>query len=75
MTIRIILGCFVLAFGAFLLEIADTARAADGPLDQIGGVCVPDGVTIREGLYERADSVSGLEVLIQEQFDFCVPLR
>jgi hypothetical protein len=52
MTIRITLSCFVLAFGAFLLEIADTARAADGPLDQIGGVCVPDGVTIREGLYE-----------------------
>jgi hypothetical protein len=26
--------------------------AIDGPLDQIGGACVPDGATIRAGLYE-----------------------
>ena len=29
-----------------------SARAVDGPTDQIGGVCVPDGATIRAGVYE-----------------------
>jgi hypothetical protein len=29
-----------------------SARAADGPLDQIGGVCVPDSATVRAGVYE-----------------------
>jgi hypothetical protein len=38
--------------GAFFLESAVSAGAADGPLDQVGGVCVPDGATIRAGLYE-----------------------
>ena len=39
-------------FASFFLESADTAWAQSGPLDQIGGVCVPDGATIRAGLYE-----------------------
>jgi hypothetical protein len=51
MTIRAALGFFALA-GSFFLESADSARAQDGPLDQVGGVCIPDGATIRAGLYE-----------------------
>jgi len=35
-----------------LLVGVRSAGAVDGPLDQIGGVCVPDSATIRAGLYE-----------------------
>jgi hypothetical protein len=52
MTIRAALTFFALTLGLFFSESADTARAQSGPLDQIGGVCVPDGATIRAGLYE-----------------------
>lgn len=45
-------GLFVFALGSFFLESGVAARAADGPLDQIGGVCLPDGATVRAGLYE-----------------------
>ena len=41
------------AFGISLLLIGvSSARAGDGPLDQVGGVCVPDSATVRAGLYE-----------------------
>ena len=52
MTIRPAHGFFAVALVAFFLASADSARAVDGPLDQVGGVCVPDGATIRAGLYE-----------------------
>jgi hypothetical protein len=52
MSIRAALGFSALALGSFFLESADSARAQDGPLDQVGGVCIPDGATIRAGLYE-----------------------
>jgi hypothetical protein len=52
MTIRPVLGVFALALCSFFLANVDSARAVDGPLDQVGGVCVPDGATIRAGLYE-----------------------
>jgi hypothetical protein len=52
MTIRAALGFFALALGSFFLESADSARAVDATLDQVGGVCIPDGGTIRAGLYE-----------------------
>jgi hypothetical protein len=37
---------------AILLIDVPSARAIDGPLDQIGGACVPDSATVRAGLYE-----------------------
>ena len=37
---------------SLLLTGVPSARASDGPLDQIGGVCVPDSATVRAGLYE-----------------------
>ena len=40
------------ALGSVLSVSWSTARAVDGPLDQIGGACVPDAATIRAGLYE-----------------------
>jgi hypothetical protein len=40
------------ALGSVLLASGNAAHAVDGPLDQIGGACVPDGATIRAGLYE-----------------------
>ena len=52
MTIRAALGFFALALGSLFLESADLARAVDATLDQVGGVCIPDGATIRAGLYE-----------------------
>ena len=52
MTIRPALGVFALALCSFFLGSMNSARAVDGPLDQVGGVCVPDGATIRAGLYE-----------------------
>ncbi len=52
MAVRIVLGSLVCALGLLLLASIDSARAQDGPLDQIGGVCVPDGATVRAGLYE-----------------------
>lgn len=42
-------AALVIAMSLIRLRVA---RAADGPLDQVGGVCVPDGATIRAGLYE-----------------------
>jgi hypothetical protein len=35
-----------------LLIGVPSARAGDGPLDEIGGVCVPDSATIHAGVYE-----------------------
>jgi hypothetical protein len=44
---------FALAFGSAVLGRADLAEAGnDMPLDQPGGVCVPDSATIRAGGYE-----------------------
>ena len=41
---------FSLAFGSVLLLGADLAQAnSDMPLDQVGGVCIPDSATIRAG--------------------------
>lgn len=40
-----------LATSLFLIGVP-SARAADGPLDEIGGVCVPDSATVRAGPYE-----------------------
>ena len=40
------------ALVSVLLLSGNAARAVDGPLDQIGGTCVPDAATIRAGLYE-----------------------
>jgi hypothetical protein len=40
------------ALGSVLLASGNAVHAVDAPLDQIGGVCVPDGATIRAGLYE-----------------------
>jgi hypothetical protein len=40
------------ALAVSLLPIAIPAKAVDGPLDQPGGVCVPDSATVRAGLYE-----------------------
>lgn len=41
------------AIAASLLMVGlSSARAGDGPLDQIAGACVPDSATIRAGLYE-----------------------
>jgi hypothetical protein len=37
---------------SLLLIGVPSARAVDGPLDQVGGVCVPDSATVRAGLYE-----------------------
>jgi hypothetical protein len=44
-------GAAVLVVSTLLLG-APSARAGDGPLDEIGGVCVPDSATVRAGLYE-----------------------
>ena len=60
-----------LALGAALLTNGNSARAVDGPLDQIAGACIPDAATIRAGLYEtrgfgigfKADSVGTIRVL------------
>src|SRR5437773_362163 len=41
----------VLATSILLIGVR-SARAVDGPLDQIGGVCVPDSATVRAGVYE-----------------------
>ena len=35
----------------FLIGVS-SARASDGPLDQIAGSCVPDSATVRAGVYE-----------------------
>jgi hypothetical protein len=35
-----------------LLASTGLARAVDGPLDEVGGVCVPDSATVRQGIYE-----------------------
>ena len=37
---------------SLLLVGVSSARAGDGPLDQVGGVCVPDSATVRAGVYE-----------------------
>ena len=53
MTIRYAVTFFALAFCSVFLGRADLARANDDmPLDQVGGVCVPDSATIRAGGYE-----------------------
>lgn len=52
MRIRRAVGFFALVLGSFCMQSVSSARAADGFLDQVGGVCVPDGATIRAGLYE-----------------------
>ena len=53
MTTRFAAAFFALAVCSFFLPGADFARASDDfQLDQIGGVCVPDGATIRAGAYE-----------------------
>jgi hypothetical protein len=53
MTTRYAATIFALAFGSVLLLGADLARAnSDMPLDQVGGVCIPDSATIRAGGYE-----------------------
>lgn len=53
MTIRYAAAISALALGSLLLFRAAPARAGDDmPLDEIGGVCVPDGATIRAGGYE-----------------------
>ena len=50
---RCAVGMFALAFRSAVLARADLAEAnSDGPLDQPGGVCVPDSSTIRAGGYE-----------------------
>ena len=54
-----------------LLLIGVPALGAPGPMDQIAGVCVPDGATIRAGLYEtrgfgvgfRGDSIGKIRLL------------
>lgn len=61
----------VFALGSVLLAGGNAAHAVDGPLDQIGGVCIPDGATIRAGLYEtrgfgvgfRGDSTGTIRLL------------
>jgi hypothetical protein len=52
MTTRHAVTSFALAFCSFaaVLARADSAQA----VDLIGGTCVPDGATIRAGLYETA---------------------
>lgn len=51
MTTRHAVAAAALATSLFLTGVS-SARAGDGPLDQIGGGCVPDSATIRAGLYE-----------------------
>ena len=46
---RAVAPAFVIALSLIAVH---SARAGDGPLDQVGGVCVPDGATVRAGLYE-----------------------
>jgi len=52
MTRRSAILVIALTLGSASLSGKVLAGSADGPLDQIGGACVPDGETIREGLYE-----------------------
>jgi hypothetical protein len=50
---RCAVGILALAFSSAVLARADLAEAnSDMPLDQPGGVCVPDSATIRAGGYE-----------------------
>jgi hypothetical protein len=53
MTIRYAVTFFALVVCSAFLAGTDSARANDDmPLDQVGGVCVPDSATIRAGGYE-----------------------
>ena len=51
MTKRYLVAASALAI-SLLLGAMKSANAVDGPLDQIGGVCVPDSATVRAGVYE-----------------------
>ena len=51
MTKRYLVAASALAI-SLLLGAMKSANAVDGPLDQIGGVCVPDSATVRAGFYE-----------------------
>jgi hypothetical protein len=50
MTTRYVLGYFMLVLCSLWAESAQANL--DGPLDLIGGVCVPDSATVRAGVYE-----------------------
>ena len=53
MTTRYAATIIGLAFGSAVVLGADLAQAnSDMPLDEVGGVCVPDSATIRAGGYE-----------------------
>jgi hypothetical protein len=53
MAIRYPVAFLALAFCSAFLARAELAQAnSDMPLDQVGGVCVPDSATIRAGGYE-----------------------
>src|SRR5262245_44877138 len=49
MTIRFIALCFV---SVMILTNSAYAGSGGGPLDQVGGVCIPDSATVRAGVYE-----------------------
>lgn len=70
MTQRYVVLVFALTVSLSLSK-ADSAAAGDGPLDQIGGVCVPDSATVRADIYEtrgfgigfRGNSVGKIRLL------------
>ena len=71
MSTRYASNMLALALGSVLLASGNAAQAVDGPLDQIGGTCIPDAATIRAGLYEtrgfgigfRGDSIGTIRLL------------
>jgi hypothetical protein len=70
---RYAVAFFALAFSSAVLARADLAEAnTDMPLDQAGGVCVPDSATIRAGGYETADLAWASAAEAPDRSDFCV---